>query len=89
MQVIQVPKAATLWRSGFTVAPASLSEFNVEAAKKVPHHLPIYRALLAGDISLCQPRPAQALPMAKIKTCGTPVIVHICDDGPLWLGPDC
>ena len=28
------------------------------------------------------------MPMSRIKSCGLPVIVHLLDDGPEWLGPD-
>ena len=88
MNALQISRTATLIRCGDTVSHAGVSRFLPSMRQDAPHHVPIYQALLAGDIAVCIPLPGQALPMAKMKTCGTPVIVHICDDGPLWLGPD-
>ena len=88
MQVFNISKMATLIRCPDTVGHADLSNMIATVQREAPWHAPILQAVLAGEIAVCIPIPGQALPMAKLKTVGKPVIVLICDDGPLWLGPD-
>jgi hypothetical protein len=87
-QGLNFPPTATLMRCGDTVPHAQVSKFVCRLKAEAPWHEPIYKALLVGDIAVVIPLPGQALPMARIKTIGVPTIVHICDDGPFWLGPD-
>ena len=86
--VVSLPRTAPLIRCSDNISHADVSAFAAEVREKAPWHLPIIHALLAGEIALCQVRPGQHLPMAKIKACGIPAIIHLLDDGPEWLGPD-
>ena len=88
MHIRQISKTATLIRCGDTVSHADVSNMTATAQRQAPWHVPLFRAVLAGEIALVIPMPGQALPMAKMKTIGKPVIIILCDDGPLWLGPD-
>jgi hypothetical protein len=81
-------KQQRLRRCPGTVSPVELSQWMVGLRKHEPWHLPLFQSVIVGDIAVVIPLPNQALPMAKLKTIGKPVIVLICDDGPLWLGPD-
>ena len=88
MQVLNLSKMATPIHCPGTVSPVELSQMMVDLRKHAPWHMPLCQSVLVGDIAIVIPAPGQALPMAKLKTIGKPVIVLIADDGPFWLGPD-
>jgi hypothetical protein len=79
---------ATVMRLGDTVDPATVSDFLATMREQEPWHVPIFRALLADEVAVVIPMPGQKLPTARLKAIGKPAIVMLCDDGPLFLGPD-
>jgi hypothetical protein len=83
-----ISATAVVMRLGDTVDPATVSDFLAAMREHEPWHVPIFRALLADEIVVAIPMPGQKLPTARLKAIGKPAIVMLCDDGPLFLGPD-
>jgi hypothetical protein len=88
VQIIILPKTATVMQCPGTVNAADLSAKLSVLRKEAPWHVPIFTALLADEIAVCMPMPGQSLPVKQLDQIRKPVIVMVADDGPLWLGPD-
>jgi hypothetical protein len=87
VQIVTPSKTASIMQCPGTLTAATLSDFLAKIRREAPWHAPIFRALLVGEIAMCMPLPQQRLPVKELDRLGKPVIVMICDDGPIWTGP--
>ena len=83
-----VPKMAKIIHCPRTMSHAEVSVFIEGMKRHAPWHTPIFQSLLVGDIAVCIPLPGQSLPIKDMDRLSKPLIVMICDDGPVCGGPE-
>jgi hypothetical protein len=88
LQVLNLRRMASVIQCRGPQTRALVSDYISVMKAQEPWHVPIFQALLVGEIAVCIPAPGQSLPIKLFDKISEPVVVMINDDGPFWLGPD-